>query len=179
MAEKIQTGAVVETTTAAAKAADTAPKTAPAGLFQNSDKPVNTANPTRVKLITELVKDYVAKTGTAVSDQDQVATAQRVLYTAVKLLCMLNGSDLTNVSDFLVETISTNKNGSFGMDYVFRFIGGVSPTDRDCTTRVLNLFVQYAGLTNKSKISNFVDVEYAVEKVADPIAKKQLAAYFK
>lgn len=179
MADEIKTGPVVETTTAAAKDADTAPKTAPADLFQNSELPVNSANPTRVKLVTELVKDYVAKTGTTVSDQDQVAAAQRGLYTAVKLLCMLNGSDLTKVSDFLVETITNDKNGSFGMDYVFRYIGSVSPTDRDNTTRVLNLFVQYAGLTNKSKLSNFVDVEYAVGKVVDPIAKKQLAAYFK
>lgn len=169
----------VTATTAAAKAADTTAKAAPAGLFQNSDKPVNTANPTRVKLVTELVNDYVKNTGTTVSDQDQVSAAARGLYTAVKLLCMLNGNDLTKVLNFIVEKISANKNGSFGMDYVFRYIGNVAAADRDNTTRILNLLVQYAGLANKSKLSQFVDVAYAVEKVADPIVKKQLAAYFK
>lgn len=172
----VETVAATQTTDAVAQTA-VAPA-APLDLFKGATVQAS-SNPERVKVIANLVTDYSKAVGVNQGDLATARSATLGLYNAIKMLVTLTGTDLTNAVDHLLATIRADKIEAFGEAYLFRAADAISDKNvRDNFNRLMNLFVQYANLSDRSKIRKFADIDYSVALITDVAVRKQLAAYF-
>lgn len=176
---KEETVVVESTATAGVKAETT--QQAPANLFSKASESAaaSVSNPTRVKVILAQIDDYVKSNGNNLSDADAARNGAIGLFQAVKLLVTLTGGDLTKVADYLVKAIASNKVEAFAETFIFRHINALGTAqERDNFARIMNLFVQFATLSNRANIRKFANIDYSLALIANSLTRKQLNAYF-
>lgn len=154
--------------------------TAPAGLFDKTE--VAGSRPERVTICKAHIDAFAGTVMAGQTDHQAVETATSGMSKMIGLLETMNASDVSKVLDHLMAAIvdaSEKGQKAFDKGYMFGGLNGiVGVVDRQHFVRTMNLFVTYAKLRDKSKLSNKCSVAYSLEYVKNDAGRKAIAAYF-
>lgn len=152
----------------------------PADLFSKTPPPK--PRPERVAICKAHIDAFSNTIKAGQTDTVAVETATIGMATMLELLETLNYTDIAEVLDYQMEVIVESlAAGKKAYDKGYVFIGMYSLANintRNHFVRMLNLFITYAKLRDKSKLETKCSVGYSLEFVKSENGRKSINAYF-
>lgn len=147
----------------------------PADLFSKSTSEA-TSNSQRVIMIRHLIDEYCEGAAAGQADPIRRRKACTSMHTAIRLMCTLSTTDFVKAATYLDSCIG--KTTAFDVMYRFMYLP-TSKKEAELYKMLINLFVRYNALTDKSNIASLVDVDAIANMLSDVSARNGLIRFLK